>query len=435
MANIQKNIRTATAGIPPANYGSNSNRNDGLLRQYFRDSSKEFYKQKIPMTCALFDGEIQGVNDNDFYAWTPVRIRSSDVIDPTTGDHLNDDWQSIIIENTNIDSIHLGAYVKFNDSVWIVINPDDVGSVTGNTIVKRCNCTYNTLDYFGNVVQTPMSYAKGMALASQNDYKEYIALQSTYQHVALQLNDATKNIHNNTRLILGGQAYYFTGVTNFIREFTMDPTSAHLIRAECRLGEATAYDDLVNEVANDSAFTWEIDISGSAKMTVGGTQTLIATSLRNGVAPDEENNPFYYIWESSDPSIISVDEGGNLTALSEGTCTISCYLSENTNIVSNIEITASQSLTGAYVEFVNDLPQDLRAYDSVSCEAAYFVNGVKQADEVSYSFSGAPLNCFGVALDGNVLTITCYAPSNVPLVVTAKRNGYEDTQVMYLIGY
>ena len=27
----------------------------------------------------------------------------------------------------------MGAYVKFNDSVWIVINPDDVGSVTGNT--------------------------------------------------------------------------------------------------------------------------------------------------------------------------------------------------------------------------------------------------------------------------------------------------------------
>lgn len=432
---IQKNIRTATAGIPPANYGSNSNRNDGLLRQYFRNSSKEFYKQKIPMTCALFDGEIQGVEENDFYAWTPVRIRSSDVIDPTTGDHLNDDWQSIIIENTNIDSIHLGAYVKFNDSVWIVINPDDVGSVTGNTIVKRCNCTYNTLDYFGNVVQTPMSYAKGMALASQNDVTEYINLPSTYQHVALQLNEATANVHNNTRLILGGQAYYFTGVTNFIREYTMDPTSVHLIRAECRLGEASVYDDLVNEVANDSAFTWEIDIRGSTKMTVGGTQTLTATSLRNGKAPDAANHPFTYVWSSSDPDIISVDENGNLTALSDGISVITCSLSENPSICETMDIEASESLTGAYVEFINDLPQDLQAFESVTCEAAYFLNGVKQADEVSYSFSGAPLNCFGVALDGNVLTITCYAPSNVPLVVTAKRNGYEDTQVMYLIGY
>lgn len=432
---IQKNIRTATACIPPANYGSNSRRNDGMLRQYFRDSSKEFYRQKIPMTCALFDGEIQGVNANDFYAWTPVRIRSSDVIDPTTGDHLNDDWQSIIIENTNIDSIHLGAYVKFNDSVWIVINPDDVGSVTGNTIVKRCNCTYNTLDYFGNVVQTPMSYAKGMALASQNDVTEYINLPSTYQHVALQLNEATANVHNNTRLILGGQAYYFTGVTNFIREYTMDPTSAHLIRAECRLGEANVYDDLVNEVANDSAFTWEIDISGSTVMPVGATQTLTATSLRNGVTPDAENNPFSYIWESSDPDIISVDDSGNLTALEDGISVITCYLSENMDICSTIDITASQSLTGAYVEFINDLPLNLRAYDSVSCEAAYFLNGIKQTDTVDYSFNWADANRYGIEIDGNVLTITCYGTSQNPLIVTATCNGESTTQTLYLIGY
>lgn len=431
---IQKNIRTATAGTPPANYGSNCNRNDGLFHQYYRDRSKEFFRQKIPYTSALFAAEIQGVDESDFYAWTPVKIRSSDLIDPTTGDHLTDDWQEIIVQNTNIDNIPVGAYVKFNDNIWIVVNPDDVGSVTGNTIVKRCNCTYNTLDYYGNVVKTPMSYAKGMALASQNDFKEYINLPGTYQHIVMQLNEATQGVHNNTRLILGGQSYFLTGVTNFIREHTLDPASAHIIRAECRLGESNVYDDLVNEVANDSAFTWEIDISGSTNMAVGATQTLTAASLRNGKAPDEDH-PFYYIWESSDPDIISVDEDGKLTALSEGISVISCYLSENTNIVATMDITSSQSLTGDYVEFVNDLPQDLQAYSSVSCEAAYFVDGVKQTDLVTYTFSGAPQNCYGTALTGNVLTITCYAPYNLPLVVTATCNGKEDTQVLYLIGY
>ena len=169
-------------------------------------------------------------------------------------------------------------------------------------------------------------------------------------------------------------------------------------------------------------------------MAVGGMQTLTATSLRNGQTPDSEHT-YSYVWESSDPDIISVDEDGNLTALSEGISVISCHLSENTNIVATMDITASQGLTGDYVEFVNDLPQDLQAYSSVSCEAAYFVGGVKQADEVTYSFSGASANCFGVALDGNVLTITCYAPSNMPLVVTATCNGKSDTQVLYLIGY
>ena len=432
---IQKNMRTATAGTPAANYGSNSRRNDGQFKQYFRDETKQFMRQNIPMTSALYDAEMQGVNENDFYAWTPVKIRCSDLINPTTGEHLTDDWQEIIVQNTNIDTVPVGAYIKFNDNIWIVVNPDDVGSVTGNTIVKRCNCTYNTLDYYGNVIRTPMSYSKGMALASSNDVKEYINLPGTYQHIIMQLNDATKDVHNNTRLILGGEGYFLTGVTNFIRDYTLDANSCHIIRAECRLGEAQdVNDDLVNEVAQGLTFNWAISITGSEKMTLGATQTLTASSLRMGKTPDADH-PYDYLWESSDYSIVTVDEDGVCEAVGNGTATITCFLQQNTNITATIEITASQSLTGAYVEFVTDLPSELRAYDSVTCEAAYFVNGVKQSDTIVYAFEGAYINCFGTEKTGNALTITCFAPSNEPLVVHAFCNGQEASQELYLIGF
>lgn len=433
---IQKNMRTATAGTPAANYGSNSMRDDGQFKQYFRDETKQFMRQNIPMTSALYDAEMQGVNENDFYAWTPVKIRCSDLINPTTGEHLTDDWQEIIVQNTNIDTVPVGAYIKFNDNIWIVVNPDDVGSVTGNTIVKRCNCTYNTLDYYGNVIRTPMSYSKGMALASANDVKEYINLPGTYQHIIMQLNDATKDVHNNTRMILGGEGYFLTGVTNFIRDYTLDANSCHIIRAECRLGEAQdVNDDLVNEVAQGLTFNWSISITGSEKMTLGATQTLTASSLRMGQIPDAVNHPYDYLWESSDYSIVTVDEDGVCEAVGEGTATITCFLRQNTNVTATIEITASQSLTGAYVEFVTDLPSELRAYDSVTCEAAYFVNGVKQSDTIVYAFEGADINCFGTEKTGNALTITCFAPSNEPLVVHAFCNGQEASQELYLIGY
>lgn len=433
---IQKNMRTATAGTPAANYGSNSMRDDGQFKQYFRDETKQFMRQNIPMTSALYDAEMQGVNENDFYAWTPVKIRCSDLINPTTGEHLTDDWQEIIVQNTNIDTVPVGAYIKFNDNIWIVVNPDDVGSVTGNTIVKRCNCTYNTLDYYGNVIRTPMSYSKGMALASANDVKEYINLPGTYQHIIMQLNDATKDVHNNTRMILGGEGYFLTGVTNFIRDYTLDANSCHIIRAECRLGEAQdVNDDLVNEVAQGLIFNWSISITGSEKMTLGATQTLTASSLRMGQIPDAVNHPYDYLWESSDYSIVTVDEDGVCEAVGEGTATITCFLRQNTNVTATIEITASQSLTGAYVEFVTDLPSELRAYDSATCEAAYFVNGVKQSDTIVYAFEGADINCFGTEKTGNALTITCFAPSNEPLVVHAFCNGQEASQELYLIGF
>lgn len=433
---IQKNIRTATAGTPPANYSSNSMRNDGLLKQYFRDETKEFMRQKIPMTSALFEGEMQGVNYDDFYAWTPVKIRSSDLINPTTGEHLTDDWQEIIIENTNIDAVPVGAYVKFNDSVWIVVNPDDVGSVTGNTIVKRCNCTYNTYDYYGNVVRTPMSYQKGMALASANDVNEYINLPSTYQHIIIQLNDATKDLHNNSRLILGGEGYFLTGITNFIRDYTLDPNSCHIIRAECRLGEAQqANDDLVNEVAGGLDFKWVVSITGSEKMNIGTTQALIASSLRNNEIPDATNHPYDYLWESSDYSVVTVDENGMCEAVGEGTATITCYLQENINITATIEITAAQTHLGEHVEFVTDLPIRIPAYSSATIEAAYFIDGVKQNDVIAYSFTGPDINCFNYARAGNVITITCYAPSDIPLTVWASFNGEETSEQTYLVGF
>lgn len=432
---IQQNIRTATAGTPAADYSSNGKRNDGLMHQFFRNETKEFMRQKIPMTSALFEGEIQGVDYDDFYAWTPVKIRASDLINPTTGEHLTDDWQEIVLQNTNIDEIPIGAYVKFNDNIWIVVNPDDVGTVTGNTIVKRCNCTYNTYDYYGNVVRTPMSYQKGMALASANDVKEYINLPGTYQHIIIQLNEATKDLHNNSRLILGGQGYFLTGVTNFIREYTLDDKSIHIIRAECRLGEAQyANDDLVNEVAGGLDFKWDITITGAEKMNIGSTQTLTASSERNGETPDSQH-PYDYLWESSDNAVVTVDENGVCEAVGEGTATITCFLRQNTNIRSEIAVTASQSLTGSYVEFITDLPSQLTAYDSVTVEAAYFVDGVKQADGITYAFTGASMNCFGFEQNGNALTITCYAPSDVPLKVWAMCNSMDATQDMMLIGF
>lgn len=433
---IQKNIRTATAGTPLANYGSNGRRDDGLLKQYFANETREFMRQKINMTSALYDGEIQGVNYDDFYAWTPVKIRSSDLINPTTGEHLTDDWQEIILENTNIDEIPLGAYVKFNDNIWIVVNPDGVGCVTGDAIVKRCNCTYNTYDYYGNVVHVPMSYQKGMALASANDVNEYINLPSTYQHIIIQLNEYTRNLHNNSRLILGGEGYYLTGITNFIRDYTLDGDSCHIIRGECRLGEAQhANDDLVNEVAGGLDFKWEISVTGAEKMNVGSTQTLVASSLRNNEIPDATAHPYDYLWESSDYSVVTVDEDGACEALSEGTATITCYLQENPNITATIDVNTAQPVTGAYVEFITDLPSQIPAYSSVTVEAAYFVDGVRQSDAITYALSGASAKCFGTEIDGNYITITCYAPSDTPLTITATCNGQDVSEETMLVGF
>lgn len=184
------------------NVVTNSPANTSPKYSKYNDEATAYYREYAPYASNVFEAEIQGIDYNDFYAWTKVHLRSSNVINPSTGENLSTSWQSILILDRKVDFIPIGAYVKYNNSVWIVYNPDNIASPTGNTIVIRCNTTYNTLDYYGNIVKTPMFFAKGTVLASSPYYMELSATLDGYQHVIMQLNDVTEKITNNTRIIL-----------------------------------------------------------------------------------------------------------------------------------------------------------------------------------------------------------------------------------------
>jgi hypothetical protein len=435
MADIQKNIRTATAGKLPSSFGSNVPHAGGLQKQLFSKATKAFYRRNFYLASDVFEGEIQGVDYKDFYAWTPVKLRSSDLINPTTGEHLGDDWQTILLENDSIDYIPSGAYVYFNNNYWIVVNPGNTASIVGNAVVRRCNCTYNHLDYYGNVVKTPMSYSKGMSLASANWVTEYITLPSTYQHVILQLNDTTRDVKNNTRIILGGEGYYLTGMTNFVRDYTMEADSNHVIKAECRLSEANVYDDLENEVADAGAFSWEITMEGSHSMIAGTKQKLVPVSVRNGETPDGDKFPFSYGWDSSDTDVLAVDAEGNVTAKGAGSAEIECYLHENPSIRKTLEITVAKSSTNDFVQFLMPVPMKIGQYESFNTEAAYYEDGVKTENPITYTFSGPEETCYKAVTDGNTLIVTCYDTSNIPLTITASCNGQTAEQIVVLMAF
>ena len=433
---IMKNIKTA-AGTPFSLCGaSNAPYIGGQQKQYFADSTKKFMREHLQYSSNLFAGKIQGVDYSDFYKWTDIRFRMSAVLDPTTGEHLSDDWQEIIIENPAIDSIPNGAYLYVDGNYWIVINPQNVGSVIGNAIMRRCNCYYCTYDYYGNVVQTPMSYSKGMALASANITTEFDLLAGTYQHCYMQYNEATRDFHNNSRLILGGDAYFATGVTNFIREYTEAPDSVHVIRFDARLGQVNETDDLENSVANGKAFSWAISIAGQREMRVGQRQTLQAASLRNQSAPDSVLHPYEYVWSTSNETVAKIDSKGELECVGVGEAIITCALAQNKNIVSNFAVKVNEQPMSNYVQFLGNSELSLEQYMSVTLNAGYFENGILQEDKpITFSFHGVRDECYGYVIDGNAVTLTCYKPSERPLVVKAVCEGQEATASVMLTGY
>ena len=436
-ANIQNSIKAgllSSTGLNPVQ--SNTPARAEEIYSKYKTEAIHYYEYMAPYASNVFDAEIQGLDYNDFYAWTKVKIRASNAIDPSTGENLSTSWQKILVLDRSVDFLSVGAYVKFAGSVWIVFNPDNIASPTGDSIVVRCNTTYNTRDYYGNIVKTPMYYAKGSILASSPYYMEYSATLDGYQHIIMQLNDVTKNITNNTRIILGNSAFGMYGVANFHQEFTGDDTSCHILRADLRLQETLDTDDIENHIADGKYFSITLNVGGSNVMHVNDSQKLEASVQKNGVFMEStEEHPLTYEWSSSDSNIAEVDDFGNVTAISEGYCSISCKLSQNENVFSEFGFNVVERTELDYVDFVTPTPQEVRAYEEFSIEAAYFEDGVQTAEPIQYTFGGVAESAFTFEQSANIITIRTWASSVQPLVITAHYNSYSQAIKIQILGY
>lgn len=418
------------------NVVTNSPANTSPKYSKYNDEASAYYHEYAPYASNVFEAEIQGLDYDNFYAWTKVHLRSSNVINPSTGENLSTSWQSILILDRKVDFIPIGAYVKYNNSIWIVYNPDNIASPTGNTIVIRCNTTYNTLDYYGNIVKTPMFFAKGTVLASSPYYMELSATLDGYQHVIMQLNEVTEKITNNTRIILGKSAFGMYGVSDFPEEFTGDLDSCHIFRADLRLQETVEADDLVNRVADGKYFSFTLDLGANNYMFVGDKQGVFVTARRNGsVITSTNENPVTFIWKSSDESVATVDAYGGVSAISVGSCTITCALEQNEDVTASIALTVEERTKKSYVDFVTPIPSQLKSFDSVDIQAVYFKDGNATTENIAYSFTGADADSYSYERIGNVLTIQAWYPSNEPLVIYASCDGNETSASIQIVGY
>lgn len=378
----------------------------------------------------VFDAEIQGINQDDWYAWTPVKLRASLLVEPTTGDELSSTWQKIVVLDKNINYIPNGAYVRFNNSTWIVYNPENVAQEIGVAVVAKCITTYNNYDWYGNLVKTPMYFAKGMMLASEPFFQEYSILPDGYDHAILQLNEATKGIINNTRIILGKSAFVVSGLVDFAREFTDDEESVHVLRTDIRATETMPADDLINHVAEGDNLDVQIIVSGLDRVTEGMTSALTATMQRNGVLTEAtEEHPITYTWESSDESIATVDANGIVTAVSEGTCTITATLVQNESVQATFEMTVEGLVIQDYVAFVTAVPETMYAFDTLTVKASYFENGIETEDSVSYLITGCSCEA-----DGNELTLHA-SSAGTTIVITAESHGVSATKSITVEGF
>ena len=437
MANITQFAQTAGT-LCGSGWAKKSNRayKDGSLqKQYFQNETVAYVQQMGQYASNVYAADCQGLNPNDFFEWRRVKLRTIRAAQAQTGSTMPGDWQRVyLISPANYTYLPQGALLKYADNTWIVFKDKNIAAVHGSAIVRRCNAVVNVLDWYGNIVPVPISYAKMETLGNAPHTTENTITSKNYIAVICQLNEYTKNFHENTRVLLADTAYAMRGIDDFTREFTDDPDSVHLLTFTIERVEVQPQDNVALGVADYGGFLWEIAVNWNNSMRVGQTQTLSVSSQRNNVAvEDSEEHPISYSYESSDESVLTVDENGVVTAVGEGEADITVTLAQNEEITQSvhIEVPAAEA---AYVAFTSTIPAKMHEYDAINVTAAYFENGEATAEPVTFTFLGPEDGAYSAnPSTANTYGVISYHASPRPLVITASYGEYTATATIYLI--
>lgn len=437
MANITQMAKTAgtLSGVCVYPSSNRQHKDKSLQPQYVQNETVAYAQQVGQYASNVFAADCQGLNPDDFFEWRRVKLRSIRAAQAQTGSTMPGDWQRIyIIAPANYTYLPQGAMLKYSDNTWIVFKDKNIAAVFGSAIVRRCNAVVNVLDWYGNIVPIPISYAKMETLGNAPHTTENTITSKNYIAVICQLNEYTESFTENTRILLGKTAYALRGIDDFTREFTDDPDSVHLLTFTIERVEVQPTDNVKLGVADYDGFSWEIAVNWNNAMMVGQTQTLSVSSQRNNVAVDDtEEHPIGYYFESSDASVLTVDENGTVTAVGEGTASITVSLAQNPGITQTVEIEVPAA-EAAYVAFTTTIPEKMHEYDVMAVSAAYFENGVATEDALQFSFDGPPAGAYTVEHgDGNTYTVTSFHAANKPLVITARYGAHSATATVYLV--
>lgn len=436
MADVQKMARDSAMlnGITPYLKTGANRYDEGLKKQFFADQTRFYAGQIGEVASNTYEAQCQGIGAGDWYDWTPVKIRVSPAAIASTGETMPDDWQKLhVLKPLGIDTVPIGAYLTFAGNTWIVFKGRNMGSVLGDGIIRRCNSVINVLDYYGNIVAVPMSYAKMGTLGNASHATENSIVAKNYISCICQLNEYSASFAENTRIILGKTAYSLRGLNDFTREFTDDQDSVHLLSFTIERSAPLPQDSLEYQCADYNSFRWEIITSAPTEMVSGMTYQIGVSSKRMGeTVISGEEHPISYLYSSSNPLAASVDENGVITANNTPfgrplSTTITVSLAQNPEIQTSFKLTVN-NVSSRGISLLTPVPELLPEYESAVVRAAYMAGGEETPGIViDIAPSGPPALAYSVEpVDSNAWRVTCFAASGTPLTLklTANPSGY-----------
>ncbi|MDY8025137.1 hypothetical protein [Paenibacillus polymyxa] len=312
--------------------------------------------------------------------------------------------------------LHTGDSVDYRDERYLITSQVDQNEKSCRGRMRKCNqrlaLNWNgQVKWFDAVVE---------ARTFSTETGKVISMPEGNILVSLQDNRNTKGITLSQRFYMTHQPFKIVG---------MDRILNGIIQLNCTLDSInTAYDDVENNIADkwkyEIAHTYALHINQGtiAHVLLNETITLNATATDNG--NEIANPPITYT--SSDPSVISVDQQGQLMGIALGQASITAKLTYHPTVLSTIEMRVVEAGTHIYSIAITGNPM-LKTGQSASYVSHIYDHGVEVFDQaVEWSLrnrdDSTPIMGSITASTGTSVTVKAGSSSganNKDLVLTA----------------
>lgn len=342
-----------------------------------------------------------------------VDISIDTAIDIGTGFKKGDDFK--VFSHKHIEGqMPLGTMFRTSHDYWLCINTNGYASPTNSCEVRRCNEVMKWVD-----PQTGCVYQQyccvDYELSSPRPSKDRdIVVADGHIFVIVQGNDRTRSIRKNQRFIFKGQPYKVSAYQTLLYESSTIDYS-NLLYIDMYLDTEQPSDDMVNNIANASDYTYVLQIQPDVVEQVSGfTGQILSSVTLNGEAVNRD-----VIWEGND--YVNVNSDGTYELIGEvgQVAIITATLDGNSDISASCTITIVESIDEPndgiviqplFDEVVQNLPQSFSVYN--------YSNGVQQDDDIRCTTSGLSHNYFKLVQNGHDFTLSVKDISATPLTLT-----------------
>lgn len=364
--------------------------------------------------------EQDGIGSNKYHC---VDVHIDYAIEMGTGFKQDDDFKIFSFQDL-AHKAPKGLMYQYDDDYWLVVNTGELGSVSNDVTIRRCNNMMRWVDKInGKVYEYPCIVEYILESPQQLKDKEIITANS-HITVMCQGDNITRYIPKNTRFIFNKQPFKLVAYQNMLNEGVKANLASNLLYLDMYLDMEEPDDDIENNIANKGLYQYTIEFEPSVESQVNGyVGRLIPVVKLNGVVVDRQVE--YCCNQNA-----KIDKNGvfTLTGQVGSVAKFECWIKGNEDIYGATEIKIVELANKYYEIVVEPNINTLRVGKQVTIGATLYEDGVALKDEVTCVASGLDGSFYGFAhKHENTWLLSARKISQTPLTLTFTSNNIEKT--------